>query len=76
MKNIKWTGNEETLIRKERGGEQFPVKPNGTIEVDEQAYEDLSCIYPDSIELVGGKKETVKVEVISRAVPTNRTSRN
>ncbi len=36
MQTIKWTGNEETRVRKEYSGEKFPLKPGETIQVSDQ----------------------------------------
>lgn len=77
MKTIKWTGTDETLIRKNVGGESFPVKPNGTIEVDERTHEDLVRLYPDRIETVEEReKEVVKKSVVKKTVPTNKIAKN
>lgn len=78
MATIKWTGKESTLIRKEFGGEAFPVKSGGTIEVDERTHEELVRLYPDRIETVKeSAKETVKKNTIKKAVvDTKKIAKN
>lgn len=63
MPIIKWNGYD-TLIRKERGGEQFPIKQYGTIEVTDEVAEDLKSVYGSFVQFVTEKAvvEPKKVE--------------
>jgi hypothetical protein len=65
---IKWTG-EDTLIRKEFGGENIPVKSGGTIEVDKSVAEELSRLYPDRVHVMESKvkKAVVQPKKIEKA---------
>lgn len=76
MKTIKWTGTDETLIRKEYGGEAFPVKPGGTIDVQDSVAKELQNLYSDRIEVVEAKttKAVVEPEAIERA-STKKTAK-
>jgi len=69
MQKLKWLGSEDTLIRKELGGEKVRVKKGGIIEVsDEMAKSLLSNAYRKQFEVLKGvvKSEGVLKGKISK----------
>lgn len=49
---VKWNGEAPTLIRKQEGGEKFPIKKGETIQVEEGVAEAVNSAYPE-LEIVG-----------------------
>ena len=70
MKNLRWIGKEDTVVRKEFAGAKIAVKKGETIEVsDEMAKSHLGGAYRKQFEVVEKNitKAVVKPERVAKA---------